>query len=160
MNTRIQVEHPVTEMISGIDIVKEQILVANGEKLSITQDQVELRGHSIECRVNAENPKTFAPSPGKVLGYYPPGGYNIRVDSVLYDQYEIPPYYDSLIAKLIVYGKNREEAIQRMLRALDEYIIEGVDTNIPLHVEILNNSQFRKNEIDTQFLNRLWEKNR
>ncbi|MDZ5034655.1 acetyl-CoA carboxylase biotin carboxylase subunit, partial [Clostridium perfringens] len=131
MNTRIQVEHPVTEMITSVDIVKEQIKIANGEELSISQEQVEIKGHAIECRINAENPKKgFAPSPGKIEFLNLPGGNGIRVDTAVYSGYTIPPTYDSMIAKLIAHGKDREEAINKMLRALDEFVIEGIDNNI------------------------------
>jgi acetyl-CoA carboxylase, biotin carboxylase subunit len=137
MNTRIQVEHPVTEMITGFDLVREQIRVAEGRPLSVTQDMLEFRGHSMECRINAEDPRTFAPSPGLVTYYHPPGGMHVRTDSGLYAGYKIPPYYDSMIAKLIVYGRTRESCMMRMRRALEEMVVEGVKTNIPLHQELL-----------------------
>ncbi|MFM8499072.1 MAG: acetyl-CoA carboxylase biotin carboxylase subunit, partial [Chakrabartia sp.] len=133
MNTRIQVEHPVTEMITGFDLVREQIRVAEGRPLSVRQEDLEFRGHSIECRINAEDPRTFAPSPGMVKAYHPAGGMHVRVDSGLYAGYKIPPYYDSMIAKLIVYGRTRESCMMRMRRALEEMVIDGVKTNIPLH---------------------------
>jgi acetyl-CoA carboxylase, biotin carboxylase subunit len=139
MNTRIQVEHPVTEMITGFDLVREQIRVAGGLGLSIRQDQVEFRGHSMECRINAEDPRTFLPSPGKVTQYHPAGGMHVRVDSGLYAGYSIPPYYDSMIAKLIVYGRTRESCMMRMRRALEEMVVSGVKTNIPLHQALLQN---------------------
>ncbi len=138
MNTRLQVEHPVTEMITGIDLVREQIRVAEGLPLSVTQDEVEFTGHAIECRINAEDPKTFAPSPGLVKAFHAPGGMHVRFDSGLYAGYRIPPYYDSMIGKLIVYGKTREAAMMRLKRALEETVIEGVKTTIPLHQALLN----------------------
>jgi acetyl-CoA carboxylase, biotin carboxylase subunit len=137
MNTRIQVEHPVTEMITGFDLVREQIRVAGGAGLSVAQEDLEFRGHSIECRINAEDPRTFAPSPGLVKAYHAAGGMHVRVDSGLYAGYKIPPYYDSMIAKLIVYGRSRESCMMRMRRALEEMVIDGVKTNIPLHQDLL-----------------------
>ncbi|MDP4539039.1 acetyl-CoA carboxylase biotin carboxylase subunit [Qipengyuania sp. DY56-A-20] len=137
MNTRLQVEHPVTEMITGIDLVREQIRIAEGKPLSVTQDEIEFKGHAIECRINAEDPFTFAPSPGDVTYYHAAGGMHVRVDSGLYAGYRIPPYYDSMIAKLIVYGRSREKCIMRLRRALDEMVIEGVKTSIPLHQALL-----------------------
>jgi acetyl-CoA carboxylase, biotin carboxylase subunit len=137
MNTRIQVEHPVTEMITGFDLVREQIRVAEGRGLSVTQDVLEFRGHAMECRINAEDARTFAPSPGLVRYYHPAGGMHVRVDSGLYAGYRIPPYYDSMIAKLIVYGRTRESCMMRMRRALEEMVVEGVKTNIPLHQALL-----------------------
>ena len=137
MNTRIQVEHPVTEMITGFDLVREQIRIAGGADLSVKQDELEFRGHSIECRINAEDPRTFMPSPGKVTAYHPAGGMHVRVDSGLYAGYSIPPYYDSMIGKLIVYGRSRESCMMRMRRALEEMVIAGVKTNIPLHQALL-----------------------
>ncbi|MDF4756374.1 acetyl-CoA carboxylase biotin carboxylase subunit, partial [Vibrio parahaemolyticus] len=139
MNTRIQVEHPVTEMVTGVDLIKEQILVASGEKLSLQQEEVQFNGWAIECRINAENPaKKFMPSPGKVEMYLPPGGFGIRVDSAVYPGYSIPPFYDSMVAKLIVHGKTREEAIAKMKRALSEFVVEGVHTTIPFHLQLLD----------------------
>jgi len=138
MNTRLQVEHPVTEAITGVDLVREQIRVAEGKPLSVTQDEIVFTGHAIECRINAEDPFTFAPSPGKVTAYHAAGGMHVRVDSGLYAGYSIPPYYDSMIAKLIVYGRTREGCIMRLRRALDEMVIEGVKTNIPLHGALLH----------------------
>jgi acetyl-CoA carboxylase, biotin carboxylase subunit len=138
MNTRIQVEHPVTEMITGFDLVREQIRVAQGNGLSVTQDNLEFRGHSMECRINAEDARTFMPSPGLVSAYHPAGGMHVRVDSGLYAGYRIPPYYDSMIAKLIVYGRTRESCMMRMRRALEEMVISGVKTNIPLHQALLS----------------------
>ena len=137
MNTRLQVEHPVTEMITGIDLVREQIRIAEGKPLSVTQDEIEFVGHAIECRLNAEDPKTFAPSPGLVTQFHAPGGMHVRFDSGLYAGYRIPPYYDSMIAKLIVYGKTREAAMMRLRRALEETVIDGVKTTIPLHQALL-----------------------
>ncbi len=137
MNTRIQVEHPVTEMITGFDLVREQIRVAQGDGLSVKQEDLEFRGHSIECRINAEDPKTFAPSPGTINYYHPAGGMHVRVDSGMYAGYRVPPYYDSMIAKLIVYGRTRESCMMRMRRALEEMVIDGIKTNIPLHQALL-----------------------
>jgi acetyl-CoA carboxylase biotin carboxylase subunit len=142
MNTRLQVEHPVTEMISGTDLVHEQIRIAGGEALGYTQSDIHLSGHAIECRITAEDPDTFAPSPGLVDTYHPPGGLGVRVDSALYAGYRVPPHYDSLVAKLITYGRTREEAIARMRRALREYVIAGIKTTIPLHERILENPDF------------------
>lgn len=155
MNTRLQVEHPVTEMATGIDIVKEQIRIAAGLELSLVQSDVKPRGHVIEVRVNAEDPRTLIPSPGKIQSYHPPGGNGVRVDSALYAQYTIPPYYDSLIAKLIVKANTREECINKLLVALDEYIIEGINTNIDLHRRILKQKDFRSGNFDTKFLDRV-----
>lgn len=153
MNTRVQVEHPVTEMVTGIDLIKEQILVASGEKLSLQQEEVQFNGWAIECRINAENPaKKFMPSPGKVEMYLPPGGFGIRVDSAVYPGYSIPPFYDSMVAKLIVHGKTREEAIAKMKRALSEFVIEGVHTTIPFHLQLLDHPDFVKGEFNTKFL--------
>ena len=132
MNTRIQVEHPVTEMITDIDLVLEQIRVAAGSQLELTQSDVKFHGHAIECRINAENPVSFHPSPGKIAQYHPPGGLGVRVDSAVYHGYSIPPYYDSLVGKLIVHGKTRGECLMRLRRALDEFVIEGIDTTLPL----------------------------
>ncbi|MCM3434597.1 acetyl-CoA carboxylase biotin carboxylase subunit [Bacillus licheniformis] len=153
MNTRIQVEHPVTEMVTGVDLIKEQIRVASGEKLTLTQDEVTFNGWAIECRINAENPeKNFMPSPGKIEMYLPPGGLGIRVDSAAYPGYSIPPYYDSMIAKVITYGKTREEAVSRMKRALSEFVIEGVHTTIPFHLKLLEHETFVSGEFNTKFL--------
>lgn len=155
MNTRIQVEHPVTEMVTSVDIVKEQIRIANGETLSVTQDDVQIKGHAIECRINAENPRNgFIPSPGKINFLNLPGGNGIRVDTAVYSGYTIPPTYDSMIAKLIAYGTDREEAIKKMLRALDEFVIEGIDNNIEFQMEILNNEKFLSGDFDTSFINK------
>jgi len=152
MNTRLQVEHPVTEMITGIDLVREQIRVAAGAPLSCTQDDIKLYGHSIECRINAEDPATFVPSPGKVREYHPPGGLDVRVDSGLYAGYSIPPYYDSLISKLIVHGKTRNECLMRLRRALEEYVIDGVKTTIPLHMQLIEDQDFVNGDYDIHFL--------
>ena len=152
MNTRVQVEHPVTEMITGIDIVKEQLKIAAGEPLSITQDDVVIRGHSIECRINAEDPKTFVPSPGPVRLWHPPGGLGVRVDSHLYTGYVVPPFYDSMIAKLIVHAQTRDNAIARMNNALSEIVIEGIKTNVPLHQEICSHGAFRTGGTDIHYL--------
>lgn len=152
MNTRVQVEHPVSEMISGIDIVKEQLKIAAGQKLTINQQEIEFRGHSIECRINAEDPKTFLPSPGQVTLLHTPGGPGIRVDSHLYSGYSIPPYYDSLIGKLISHGETREIALRRMRNALEEMVIEGIKTNIPLQREIMADTNFAKGGVNIHYL--------
>ena len=152
MNTRVQVEHPVTEMISGLDIVKEQLRIANGLPLSVTQDDIELKGHAFECRINAEDAKTFMPSPGKILQFHAPGGNGVRVDSHLYNGYTVPPYYDSLIAKIITYGPDRETALLRMRNALDETVIEGVKTNIPLHQELVTDAHFMAGGVSIHYL--------
>lgn len=157
MNTRIQVEHPVTEMVTGVDIVKEQIKIADGRKLSYSQDDIKLTGHAIECRINAENPdKNFAPCPG-LIDYLmlPAGGLGLRVDTAVFEGYEIPPYYDSMIAKVIVHGATREEAISKMKRALYEFIISGIDTNIEFQNRILTNESYLKDEFDTSFLSEM-----
>ena len=142
MNTRLQVEHPVTEMITGLDLVREQIRVATGAKLPFRQKDIKFRGHAIECRINAEDPLTFAPSPGKITEYHPPGGLDVRVDSALYTGYTVPPYYDSLISKLIVRGTNRNECLLRLRRSLEEYVIGGIKTTIPLHQLLIGNDDF------------------
>ncbi|HEY7811299.1 MAG TPA: acetyl-CoA carboxylase biotin carboxylase subunit [Allosphingosinicella sp.] len=152
MNTRLQVEHPVTEMITGIDLVREQIRIASGENLSCTQEQLQFRGHAIECRINAEDPKTFAPSPGTVKAYLAPGGMHVRVDSGLYGGYKVPPYYDSMIAKLIVYGTTRERCIMRLKRALEEYVIEGMKTTLPLHQKLIQDPEFLRGEYTIKWL--------
>lgn len=155
MNTRIQVEHPVTEMVTGVDLIKEQIRIAYGEKLNLTQDEIKIHGHAIECRINAEDPNEgFRPCPGRIEGYFPPGGYNVRMDSHIYSGYTIPPTYDSMIGKLIVWGENREDAINRMNRALDEIVIAGINTNVDFQKEILKNQSFLMNHIDTSFIER------
>jgi acetyl-CoA carboxylase biotin carboxylase subunit len=152
MNTRLQVEHPVTEMITGIDLVNEQIKVAAGAKLSLKQELIKPYGHAIECRVNAENPETFRPSPGKVLYYHPPGGLGVRVDSAVYQGYVIPPYYDSLAAKLIVHGKNRTECLMRLRRALDEYVVDGIETTLPLFRALVRNTDIQNGQYDIHWL--------
>jgi acetyl-CoA carboxylase biotin carboxylase subunit len=153
MNTRIQVEHPVTEMVTGVDLVKEQLRLAWGEKLAIASG-LQARGHAIECRINAEHPETFRPSPGKVETFHPPGGPGVRVDTHVYEDYVIPPFYDSLVAKLIVHASDRQEAIRRMERALDFFVIEGIDTSIPLHREIVRDDRFRRGDVSTRFMER------
>jgi acetyl-CoA carboxylase biotin carboxylase subunit len=152
MNTRLQVEHPVTEMISGIDLVREQIRVACGEGLGYTQEQVKLHGHAIECRINAEDPETFAPSPGLVKNYVAPGGMHVRVDSGLYTGYRVPPFYDSMIGKLIVYGSNRESCIRRLRRALEEFVVEGMKTTIPLHQRLVRDPEFLAGDYTIKWL--------
>ena len=153
MNTRIQVEHCVTEMISNVDLVREQIMVAAGEKLDFTQEEIVLRGHAIECRINAENPeKDFMPNPGQITGYVTPGGFGVRVDSHAYQDYSIPPYYDSMIGKLICWGRTRNEARRRMYRALKEYVITGIETTIPFHQEIIEDPVFVSGKFNTGFI--------
>ena len=153
MNTRIQVEHCVTEMISNVDLVREQIMVASGEPLDFTQDDIILRGHAIECRINAENPeKDFMPNPGQITGYVTPGGFGVRVDSHVYQDYKIPPYYDSMIGKLICWGRTRNEARRRMYRALKEYVITGVETTIPFHQDIIEDPVFMSGNFNTGFI--------
>lgn len=152
MNTRLQVEHPVTEMVTGVDIVKEQFRIANGEALSITQDEVRISGHAIECRINAEDPKTFMPSPGMVHLWHSPGGPGIRIESHVYSGYRVPPYYDSMIGKIIAHGNDRATAIARMRNALSEIVVEGIKTNVPLHQEILQHSKFQAGGTDIHYL--------
>lgn len=153
MNTRVQVEHPVTEMVTGVDIIKEQIKIASGENLSYKQEEIEIKGHSMEVRINAENPeKNFMPAPGMITGLHLPGGNGIRVDTAIYDGYNVPPTYDSMLAKLIVYGKNREESILKMRSALSETVIEGITTNIDFLLKILKNKDFQDNNYDTSFI--------
>ncbi|WP_264770226.1 acetyl-CoA carboxylase biotin carboxylase subunit [Coxiella burnetii] len=152
MNTRIQVEHPVTEMITGIDLVKEQIRVAAGLPLSYRQSDVQIKGHAIECRINAEDPKNFMPCAGRVTAYHAPGGFGVRMDSHLYAGYNVPPYYDSLIGKLIVYDENREEAIARMKNSLEELVIEGIKTNTPLHLTMMTDEKFKKGAQNIHYL--------
>jgi len=153
MNTRIQVEHPVTEMVTGVDLIKEMLQIANNEKLSFTQEEITFKGWAIECRINAEDPfKNFMPSAGRIDMYLPPGGFGVRVDSAAYPGYMIPPYYDSMVAKLIAYGRDRDEAIQRMKRALDEFIIEGVHTTIPFHQRMMEHEIFVGGDFNTMFL--------
>lgn len=155
MNTRLQVEHPITEYITNIDLVQEQIKVAMGERLSFTQDEIIFKGHAIECRINAEHPETFMPSPGKIDVYHPPGGPNVRVDSHLYSGYTIPSFYDSLVSKLIVYGHTREECMKRLKRALDEYSITGIQTLIPLHQFLVNHPDVKAGDYDIHWLEKL-----
>jgi acetyl-CoA carboxylase biotin carboxylase subunit len=152
MNTRLQVEHPVTEYITGIDLVREQIRVACGEGLSCEQEQITFRGHAIECRINAEDPQTFAPSPGLVKNYVAPGGMHVRVDSGLYAGYKVPPYYDSMIAKLIVYGSTRQRCIMRLRRALEEFVVDGLKTTIPLHQKLIEDPEFQKGNYTIKWL--------
>lgn len=156
MNTRIQVEHPVTEWVTGIDLIKEQISIADGRKLNYTQEDVKITGHAIECRINAENPKkNFRPSPGTITDMYLPGGKGVRIDSAIYSGYTVTPYYDSMLAKLIVHAKNRKEAIRKMRSALGEVIIEGIDTNVDYQYEILHHPDFESGDIDIEFIERL-----
>jgi acetyl-CoA carboxylase, biotin carboxylase subunit len=154
MNTRLQVEHPVTEMVSGLDLVREQLRIAAGAPLGYRQSDIKLCGHAIECRINAESPDTFAPSPGRVTDYHAPGGLGVRVDSALYQGYKVPPYYDSLIAKLIVHGKSRNEGLMRLRRALEEYVIGGIETTIPLHQRLATAAEFIDGDYDVHWLER------
>ena len=160
MKTRLQVEHPVTEMITGIDLVREQIRVAAGKPLSYSQDMVKFHGHAIECRINAEHPETFAPSPGTVTQYHPPGGLNVRMDSGVYAGYKIPPYYDSMVAKLIVSGYTRKGCMMRLRRCLEETVIEGVTTTIPLHQRLMENEEFQKGDYTIHWLEKFLEENK
>ena len=155
MNTRVQVEHPVTEFVTGIDIVKEQIRIAAGMPLPFAQDDVSLKGHAVECRINAEDPESFMPSPGRVVQYHPPGGPGVRVDSHLFTNYAVPPYYDSMIAKVITFGADREEALARMHGALQEMIIDGIRTNIPLQQRLVNDAEFRRAPVNIHYLEKL-----
>ena len=152
MNTRIQVEHPVTEMVTGFDLLKEQIAAAAGQKLKIKQSDVKIQSHSIECRINAEDPEKFTPSPGKITALHVPGGYGVRVESFVYDQYKVVPFYDSMIAKLIVHAPTRNEAIAKMRQALDEFVVEGIKTNVSFHKKIMASEKFRAAQYDTHFL--------
>jgi acetyl-CoA carboxylase biotin carboxylase subunit len=152
MNTRLQVEHPISEMISGLDLAREQIRVASGAPLGYTQDDIKFQGHSIECRINAEDPENFMPCPGKITDYHAPGGLSVRVDSALYSGYSVPPHYDSMIAKLIVHGNNRNECLMRLRRALGEYVIGGIKTSIPLHQKLLENPDFINGDYDIKWL--------
>jgi acetyl-CoA carboxylase biotin carboxylase subunit len=152
MNTRVQVEHPVTEMVTLVDIVRNQIRIAMGEELGFKQDEVQIFGHSIECRINAEDPVTFTPSPGKITALNLPGGPGVRVDTAVYPGYVVPPYYDSMIAKLIVHARTRESAIARMRRALEAMVVEGIKTTIPLHLKIMNDEKFQKGDFSTKFM--------
>jgi acetyl-CoA carboxylase biotin carboxylase subunit len=154
MNTRLQVEHPISEMISGIDLVREQLRIGAGAPLGYRQEDIRLHGHAIECRINAENPEDFRPSPGRVSEYHAPGGPGVRIDSGLYQGYEVPPYYDSLVAKLIAYGDDREECLMRLRRALEEYVIGGIETTIPLHQRLLDDPDFRRGTYDIGWLER------
>ncbi len=158
MNTRLQVEHPVTEMITGIDLVREQIRIANGERLSFSQDDLTLSGHAIECRINAENPRTFMPSPGVIQTYHPPGGLGVRMDSAVYAGYAIPPFYDSLIGKLIVHGADRNDCLMRLYRALYECAIDGVETTLPLFEDLLENEDFQNADYDIHWLENFLER--
>lgn len=155
MNTRLQVEHPVTELITGVDLVKQQLLIASGEPLSIRQEDIKPCGHAIECRINAEDPNTFVPSPGKITRYHAPGGLGVRVDSHIYTDYSVPPYYDSMIGKLIVHGEDRETAINRMHGALSEMLVEGIKTNIPLQTRIMEDPAFRAGGADIHYLEKM-----
>ena len=154
MNTRLQVEHPVTEMITGIDLVNEQLRVASGGGMSVTQSDIEFSGHAIECRINAEHPETFVPSPGRIAYYHPPGGLGVRVDSGVYQGYRIPPHYDSLIGKLIVHARNRIECLMRLRRALDEFVVDGIDTTLPLFRELVSNQDIQDGNYDIHWLER------
>jgi acetyl-CoA carboxylase biotin carboxylase subunit len=155
MNTRLQVEHPITEAITGIDLVREQIRVANGAPLGLAQGDIKFSGHAIECRINAEHPETFVPCPGRISDYHPPGGLGVRVDSALYSGYRMPPFYDSLVAKLIVSGTNRNECLMRLRRALEEYVVGGIDTTIPLHQRLIAQPDFVNGDYDIHWLERL-----
>ena len=152
MNTRLQVEHPVTEMVTGLDLVKQQLSVANGDELKIKQEDIKMTGHAVECRINAEHPETFIPSPGTISQYHQPGGPGIRVDSAIYQGYSIPPHYDSMIAKLIAHGNSRYESLQRMKRALEEYIIMGIHTNLQLHQKIIEDEKFLSGNYGINFI--------
>ena len=151
MNTRLQVEHPISEMICDIDLVREQLKIATGSPLSLTQDQITYNGHAIECRINAENP-AFAPNPGRINEYHAPGGLGVRVDSALYSGYTVPPHYDSLVSKLIVHGANRNECLLRLRRSLEEYVIEGIETTVPLHQKLIADPQFLDGNYDIHWL--------
>jgi acetyl-CoA carboxylase biotin carboxylase subunit len=155
MNTRVQVEHPITEMICGVDIVREMIRIAEGESLSLRQEDIALNGHAIECRINAENPITFAPSPGRITEFHTPGGLGVRVDSALYAGYTVPPYYDSLVAKLIVHAGNRQDCLLRLRRALDEMVVSGIETTIPLHQRVIDDASFAAGDYDIHWLEKL-----
>ncbi len=152
MNTRLQVEHPVTEMITGIDLVNEQIRVAAGSALSVTQDEVRIDGHTIECRINAEHPATFRPSPGLITYFHPPGGLGVRVDSAVYQGYRIPPHYDSLVGKLIVHGRTRNECLMRLRRSLDEFVVDGIDTTLPLFRTLVRTPDIQNGLYDIHWL--------
>ena len=152
MNTRIQVEHPVTEMVTGFDLIKEQLRIADGQPLSVKQEDIVIKGHAFECRINAEDPKNFMPSPGKVKYYHPPGGLGVRIDSHLYTGYTVPPHYDSMIAKIITYADDREQALARMRSALEELVIEGIKTNAPLHEDLVRDGEFKKGGVSIHYL--------
>lgn len=154
MNTRLQIEHTITEMITGIDLVREQIRIASGAPLGYGQDDIRFEGHAIECRINAEHPETFRPSPGKIIGYHAPGGLGVRVDSALYDGYKVPSHYDSLIAKLVVHGATRNECLMRLRRSIEEFVIGGIDTTLPLHHRIIGESEFINGDYDIHWLER------
>jgi acetyl-CoA carboxylase, biotin carboxylase subunit len=156
MNTRLQVEHPITEMVTGIDLVREQIQVASGAPLGFSQDRITFNGHSIECRINAEDPRTFRPSPGRITDYHAPGGLGVRVDSALYAGYEVPPHYDSLVAKLVVHGASRNECLLRLRRALDEFVVGGIDTTVPLHQELTMVPDFINGDYDIHWLEKVF----
>lgn len=158
MNTRIQVEHPVTEMVTGIDLVQNQIRIAAGERLPVTQEDIQFKGHAIECRINAEHPEKFTPSPGQITGLNLPGGPGVRVDTAIYPGYTVPPHYDSMVAKLIVHAENRERAIARMRRALGVMIVEGINTTIPLHQRIMDDAQFQSGDISTHFMDSFFKR--
>lgn len=156
MNTRIQVEHPVTELVTGLDLVQAQIRVASGEPLAWKQKDIVIRGHALECRINAEDPGNgFLPQPGRITSFYPPGGPGVRVDTHVYQDYVVPPYYDSLLAKLLVWGHTREEAAMRMRRALDEFVLEGVKTTIPFHQRVMRDPRFLSGDVDTGYVEAL-----
>jgi acetyl-CoA carboxylase biotin carboxylase subunit len=155
MNTRLQVEHPITEAVTGIDLVREQIRIAAGGPLALRQEDIVIHGHAIECRINAENPRTFVPSPGKVVEYHPPGGLGVRVDSGLFGGYSIPPFYDSMVAKLIVSGPSRNECLMRLRRSLEEFVIGGIETTIPLHQEIIQQQEFIDGDYNIHWLEKL-----
>ena len=157
MNTRVQVEHPVTEMVTGVDIVKEQLRIAAGEKLSYGQQQIKLRGHAMECRINAEDPQTFMPSPGKIINLHFPGGPGIRVETHIYNGYTVPPYYDSMSGKLIAHGETRESAMARMRIALSEMVIDGIKTNIPLQEDIMKDAAFLEGGVNIHYLEKKLE---
>ena len=154
MNTRLQVEHPVTEMVTGIDLVKQQILTASGEKIKLKQEDIKIKGHAIECRINAEHPTSFIPSPGKITQYHQPGGLGVRVDSAVYQGYVIPSHYDSMIGKLITYAENRKECIEKMKRALEEYVIMGINTNIQLHQKLIKSNEFSEGKYDINYMSK------
>jgi acetyl-CoA carboxylase biotin carboxylase subunit len=156
MNTRIQVEHPVTELVTGLDLVQAQIRIAAGEPLAWKQKDIVIRGHALECRINAEDPGNgFLPQPGRITSFYPPGGPGVRVDTHVYQDYVVPPYYDSLLAKLLVWGRTREEAAMRMRRALDEFVLEGVKTTIPFHQRVMRDPRFLSGDVDTGYVEAL-----